>query len=220
MVDEAHHDLTVIPNARLRGSISTTNRQIDVLIDCRLGEDVSRRVIVDAKRHRRPIDIKQVEEFEGMMKDVRAHRGILVCPNGHTAAALRRAQNAIDIRLIPLDELDSLDLSGWEPCSYSSCKGYVLWDSTPALEVGGLWQIFAASKCDQCRRFNIWCWGCGLRAALDDEAEFRCECEGPWFWLTAIEDDSEDEVESLLAVYLLLIHGTGLHAVIDRRPLQ
>lgn len=220
LADQAEHDLTVIPNAKLTGTLSGTKRQVDVLIDSRHEDDVMRRVIVDAKRHKRPIDIKQVEEFEGMMRDVRAHRGILVCPNGHTASALRRAQDAITIRLVPLSDLESLDLNSWDPCSHPACGGLVLWDATPSLSIGGVGSIFATSKCDECRRFNVWCWNCQERFALDDEDEYHCSCKGPWFWLTAIEDDSEDDTERLNSVYLLLVYGLGQHAVMDRRPLR
>src|SRR5258707_968864 len=90
--DEVAQDMTVVANARLKGAISGVKRQIDVLLDFRFDDDLSRRVIVDAKRRKRPINVKQVEEFEGMMRDVRATRGIIVCPNGYSQAAHRRAQ--------------------------------------------------------------------------------------------------------------------------------
>src|SRR3954468_22330294 len=84
MADQAEHDMTVLPNVKLLGTISGVHRQIDVLIDSRHDHSDSRRIIVDAKRHKRPLDVKKVEEFEGMMRDVQAHHGILVCPNGYT----------------------------------------------------------------------------------------------------------------------------------------
>ncbi len=85
-------DFTVIPNARVKGFISERKRQIDVLVDYRFDSKLSGRVIFDAKYRKRPVDIKEVESFEGLMKDVNAQRGFIVCSNGHTAAALRRAQ--------------------------------------------------------------------------------------------------------------------------------
>lgn len=218
MVDEAGHEVSVIPNTKLKGQLSGTLRQIDVLIDYRFEEDVSRRVIVDAKRHKRPIDVKHVEEFEGMMRDVRASHGVIVCPNGHTKAALRRAQDLITIRLVGLDELDTMDLMAWEPCRHEECGGFVLWDTNPSLEIDGLLAIFATGKCDQCNRFNVWCWDCTERFALDDEDEHQCACKGVWFWLTAIEDEGE-EVENLKAVYLLLCYPLDAK-IVDRRPLS
>ena len=65
-------ELSVTPNARIKGCISHKSRQIDVLIDARWGDDLSRRIIVDAKFHGRKLDIKDVESFEGMMKDCEA----------------------------------------------------------------------------------------------------------------------------------------------------
>jgi hypothetical protein len=218
--EQVSPDLTVIPNARLKGRFSGIERQIDALIDSRHHDDISKRVIVDAKQHKRRIDIKHVEEFEGMMKDVGADHGILVCPNGHTSAALRRAQDAITIKLLPLDLLESCDLTTWDPCRHTSCNGLLLWDANPALCIGGLWTIFATAKCDKCRRFNVWCWDCKERFALDDEDEHHCRCNSCWFWITAVEDDSEDETERLNSVYLLLVLADGNHVVVDRRPLR
>ncbi len=215
-------EITVVPNARLVGSITGVKRQIDVLLDYRYGDKIEKRVIVDAKHHKRQIDVKQVEAFEGMMKDVRASRGILVCPHGHTKAALKRAQDAITIQLVPLSALESLDLMSWDACANPKCKkGFVLWDTTPGFSLpNGLLTIFATSKCDECHRFNIWCWDCGERFALGDEDEHHCNCKSYWFWLTAIEDDSEDKAERLNAVYLLLVFADGQHFVVDRRPLR
>ena len=62
-------ELSVTPNAQIVGGISKESRQIDVLIDARWGDDLTRRVIVDAKLYRSKLDIKDVESFEGMMKD-------------------------------------------------------------------------------------------------------------------------------------------------------
>lgn len=159
--EQSENDVTVIPNARLVGSITGAKRQIDVLLDYRYGGKIEKRVIVDAKRHKRPIDVKQVESFKGMMEDVRASRGILVCPNGYTKTALKRAQDAITIHLVPLSELESFDPMSWDLCSNPKCKsGFVLWDTTPAVSVNnGMWNIFAVSKCDECSSFNVWVLG-------------------------------------------------------------
>lgn len=67
-------DLTIIPNAKITGIISNRKRQIDVLVDYRFEQNLKRRLIIDAKERKRPIDIKEVESFEGLMKDVGAQR--------------------------------------------------------------------------------------------------------------------------------------------------
>lgn len=214
--EKASPELTVIPNALIMGCISGTERQIDVLLDARVADDVSRRVIVDAKRRGRRLDVTDVEQFEGLMRDVRAHRGILVCPNGYSAAALRRAQEAITIQLVGLEQLENLDLGNWDTCLQAGCSGFLLWDTTFALSINNspMW-IHAVAKCDECRRFHIWCWACAERFPLDDEDEYQCSCKEPWFWLTAIE---EEEAAGVRAVYLFFV-VPGDVRVVDRRPL-
>lgn len=93
MADQASTELCVTPNAHIMGRISKRSRQIDVLLDLRHDPDNSRRIIVDAKRRTRKIGVTDVEAFRGLMEDVKATHGYLVCPAGHTSAAERRAQS-------------------------------------------------------------------------------------------------------------------------------
>jgi Restriction endonuclease len=77
-------------NARLPGKLSKTKRQIDLLID----EEIvgfSLRLIIDAKYRNKKLDVKDVEEFSGMVRDVGADKGILICTEGYTDAAIQRA---------------------------------------------------------------------------------------------------------------------------------
>ena len=99
-LDEYDESYTVIPNARIRGFISQRKRQIDILVDYRFDTNLERRIIFDAKLRNRPIDTKQIEAFEGLMKDVNAQRGFIICSNGYTKSALKRAQSHIGIRLV------------------------------------------------------------------------------------------------------------------------
>lgn len=108
MADELSTDFCVTPNASIQ-AITGIKRQIDVLIEIRHDTDNTRRLIVDAKRRSRKIDVKDVEAFRGMMEDVGATHGYLVCPRGHTSAAEKRAQTAVTIRLLPLDRLEGFD---------------------------------------------------------------------------------------------------------------
>jgi Restriction endonuclease len=81
----------VIHNARLEGRLSGTSRQIDVLLRDRIGQ-FEMKIVIEAKDHARPVDVKGVEEFAGLVADVGAHRGVLVSPNGFTEAAKTRAK--------------------------------------------------------------------------------------------------------------------------------
>lgn len=223
-------DMTVIPNARLQGCISGIRRQLDVLIDARLGDDVSRRIIVEARRTRRKMDVRDVEAFKGVMEDCRASRGILICASGHTAAAYRRAQDFITLSIVGLDELDGLDLFSWQPClgqcaepgSRRRREGWVLYEQPFGLSIGGgPLSIISTAKCDECHDFHVWCWDCGQRFALrGDESEGKCSCER--FFLTSIEADGVDEQgHELNGVYLLMVPLNPPAAIVmDRRPLH
>ncbi|MDM8520282.1 restriction endonuclease [Anaerolineales bacterium HSG6] len=78
-------------------------RQLDVAV-CR-PEETTPFLVADAKRHARPIDVKHVEAFLGMMDDVNAEVGILVAPMGFSKAAERRAKAAhLELKIMSLDE--------------------------------------------------------------------------------------------------------------------
>lgn len=202
-----------------------------MLIDAKWDENAKRRVIVDAKRYKKKIDIKDIETFEGMMKDCRSEYGVIVCPNGYTPAAKRRAQDAITIRLIPLAELENFTLDTWEyclgKCTESKRKklqhGLVLYDSPYGLAVNDSpLSVMAVGKCDVCNEFHIWCWDCGQKFALKDEDEFKCSCNDR-FWLTAIEEEIENDNQKVKSIHLLLILIFGVSGVpitVDRRKLQ
>lgn len=82
---------TVTHNAKLPGIQSETDRQIDVLVEQNIGQYVLR-IVIDCKDYTTPVDVKGVEEFFGLVQDVGAHKGALVCPAGFTKSAKKRAK--------------------------------------------------------------------------------------------------------------------------------
>ena len=80
----------------VRGRRSSVNRQLDVAV-YRLNEDRPF-FIADAKRHRRPLDVTDVDTFIGFMDDVGAEIGLLVAPECPSPAANKRADGA-DVRV-------------------------------------------------------------------------------------------------------------------------
>lgn len=219
--------VTVMPNAKIKGCLSQTTRQVDVLIDSRFGDDRNRRIIVDAKKYNRPLNVKDVESFHGMMIDCSSKAGILVCPNGYSTAAKKRAQDFINLKIVSLEELENVDLESWDDCLSNNCderakRGLVLWDAPMGIGfTASPVSISSIGKCDICGEFHIWCWDCGKKFSLSNESDAQCNCEHPWFWLTAIEEDevSSNENQQSKSVYLLLI--TPINALIaDRKPLN
>lgn len=233
IADQLSTDLCATPNARVVGKISKRSRQIDVLIDQRHDSDNSRRVIVDAKKRTRKIDVTDVEAFRGLMEDVGATHGYLVCPTGHTKAAARRAQSAVSIRLLPLDRLQDFDPSAWPTCTFTGCRGgRVFWDGYPEISVAlrgasptesraraRMAFLHYVGKCDRCGRFHVKCLTCGDLISLPesdpDDYGHQCRCKPPWFWLASIEQDEKGAESAELHAVL----ASGKVITTDRRAL-
>lgn len=87
-------------NVNLPGVLSGVDRQIDILVDATVG-GAQVRTIIDAKMYGKAIDVKHVEEFLGLVKDVDAQRGMMVTTVGYSKAALVRAHR--DMSDVELD---------------------------------------------------------------------------------------------------------------------
>ncbi|MHB1115388.1 restriction endonuclease [Sideroxydans sp.] len=79
-------------NVHIRGRITDVDRQVDVLVTQMIGQ-YKMTIALDCKDTKRPIDTKGVEEFAGLVADIGANKGVLVCPSGFTKAALRTAKH-------------------------------------------------------------------------------------------------------------------------------
>ncbi len=98
-------------NVHLHGNLSGVKRQIDILIDVTIS-GAQLRTVVDAKMYNKAIDIKDVEEFLGLMADVGAHRGLMVTTIGYSPAALERAHR--DLADIELDVMSLAEFKAFQ----------------------------------------------------------------------------------------------------------
>jgi hypothetical protein len=81
----------VLHDVKLNGRYTGQKRQIDVLVREKIGQyDI--KIIIDCKDYKTPVDVKSVEEFYGLLDDVGAQKGVLVCPKGFTNTAKTRAE--------------------------------------------------------------------------------------------------------------------------------
>jgi hypothetical protein len=212
-VDVAEMGTSVTPNASLIGSISGVSRQIDVLVDARFENDSKRRIIFDAKRRSRKVDVKDVESFEGMMRDVGASRGVLVCTKGYTEGARRRSDQLIDVRIMDEGEALEHDFSMTDQCPHCADlgkkqPGIVFWDGQMPIPLGSAWAIVFTGKCDGCRSFAFWCWDCGDKKVIPDGVVHECGCDRRWF----TETDEEEVV--------FVVASDDGEVPLDRRPVR
>lgn len=95
----------VVLDDRIYGHLTQQKRQIDVSIRSKIGNrDIL--AIVQARDHKKPADINDVGEFESVIRDVRATKGILICKGGFTEKAKIYAKN-IGIDLLNLHDAQS-----------------------------------------------------------------------------------------------------------------
>lgn len=233
-------DTVVQPNVILQVAISGSASQIDVLVDHRWKTGAASRIIVDAKNRSRPLDLGDVEQFEGMMRDCRAVRGIIVCTAGWSESAARRAHQAIAITLLDYetarDEYEWVYEACLGPCGLAVSsrvrRGGVLWGEfradgiwrgraapqTNALLMA-VWTMIQIGKCDGCHSFHVWCWDCGKKFAVEDATVIRCGCESRE-WASVRESLESGHVGEPESIWLMMREDGGHPVAFDRRPIQ
>jgi hypothetical protein len=94
-------------NDSIPGIDSKTKRQIDISIREQIGQ-YPILVVIDCKDYKEPVDVKAIEEFSTMVRDVRANKSAIVSSNGFTEAALNVAKTyGIDtFRLVDTESVD------------------------------------------------------------------------------------------------------------------
>ena len=84
---DLEENATVTHDDRIRGLESGIDRQIDVSIRTAVaGHEIL--IIVQAKDLGRPADVNVVGEFQAVIEDVRAAKGVLICSGGFTSTAI------------------------------------------------------------------------------------------------------------------------------------
>lgn len=140
------HSAIVEYNAKVLGKYSKGERQCDVIIK----EKFDGRIIttvVDAKYYSKKIDVKDVEMFIAMAKDIDADRGILVSPKGYSKLAYNRAENdesEIALDIMTLDEWGDFQSDVAMP--YSGSIGVFLFSPLGWIIDGARHEGFVASS--------------------------------------------------------------------------
>lgn len=91
------------------GKNSGRKRQIDVSIKFDLPGNHELKIVVSCKNYKKKPNIALIDEFAGLIDDVGANKGILICKSGFGKSILEYSKN-IGIDLCSLDDLEKLDL--------------------------------------------------------------------------------------------------------------
>jgi hypothetical protein len=109
-------DTVITFDDHVDGIYSKRKRQIDVLIKNYQGKTIA----VDAKKYNKKVDVKTVESFISMTKDIGADLGILVSEGGFTKTAINRAHlgdEGVEVDILSLEELKLFQDTGAIPYS-------------------------------------------------------------------------------------------------------
>ena len=106
--DNAH----VCHNVKIKGKYSLRKRQIDILISqCNIDGSIFT-IAIDTKHYKNKIDVKCVEAFIGMLRDIDVNIGIIISDVGFTKGAINRAINSPDN--IQVDIMSMLEFSQFQ----------------------------------------------------------------------------------------------------------
>lgn len=93
-------------NVFVTGIFSGTKRQIDILVDD-IESGFDEKIVYEVKYYARKINIKIVEAFISMLKDVGIEKGVIVSERGFSKAAIRRAhigEESVEVDILSLGE--------------------------------------------------------------------------------------------------------------------
>lgn len=92
-----HRNAIITPHDHLMGRETERSREIDISIRYKLGAN-DLLIIVECRKYQRKIDVPRIEAFTGVMKDVGANLGVMVCERGFSKTAIRLAgKNNIEL---------------------------------------------------------------------------------------------------------------------------
>ncbi len=152
---------------------------VNASIDIGHGYEISVpiRIVVDAKAHKRPLDIKEIESLAGLRDDVRANLLVVVSPQGVTEGAKKRAPSLgvypITVTADLLALAEGLPVDKFYPCLI--CEFNLEEDRKPP----EVWWRGIEGRCDSCNGLHVQCGDCAEVFGITEvEYEKVFECPG------------------------------------------
>jgi hypothetical protein len=175
-IEESCENCEVKRNYKPVGKLSGVQRQVDVWLSTKVGDDHEVTVAIECRRYNKPIAIKDVEAFVGFLEDVGANKGVMISHSGYTDGAQKRAKAAgIELKILTLEEAEDFDWDEFvrDPCQVGDCFGNISW----AFSDGGS----EAGYCDTCGSFHIRCGNCGELSWYNEGGVESCSgCDMSW----------------------------------------
>ncbi|HVJ90308.1 MAG TPA: restriction endonuclease [Labilithrix sp.] len=171
----------VVRNLLVPDKVTGQPRQIDVLIKIE-AKGHSMKLVVDAKFHSVPIDVREVEAVLALSGAVGANKAVIVAANGWTSPAKAKADHAgCDLKLLSVEEaLDFIVPDKWKMCPACEEDCIVLDQQGAVQSETGLVTWWLAGQCRACKCARIYCQDCGVKTFIDLGGEHVCGCGHAW----------------------------------------
>ena len=172
---------TVQRNVYLPDLVTGQSRQVDVMIEM-TERGHSLRMLIDAKFHSTPLDVKDVEEVVALSQAVGANKTIIVAANGFTSPAEAKARFIqCDLRTLSIEEaLDLIVPDKWKMCPVCNADCIVLdQDGMMPFDNGSIfWWL--AGQCRECNCARVHCQDCGQKMYIEIGKSLVCACGHEW----------------------------------------
>lgn len=168
-------------NVLVPDKVTGQPRQVDVLIEIE-AKGHSLKLMVDAKFHSVPIDVREVEAVLALADAVGANKAVIVAANGWTDPAKTKAEHAgCDLELLSVEQaLDLIVPEKWKMCPACAADCIVLDQDGAVQSDDGLIIWWLAGQCRGCKCARIHCQDCGVKAYIELGEVYVCGCGHAW----------------------------------------
>ncbi|ADK85931.1 hypothetical protein Deba_2576 [Desulfarculus baarsii DSM 2075] len=172
---------TVHRNVYLPDLVTGQRRQVDVMIEM-TERGHSLRMLIDAKFHSTPLDVKDIEEVAALSQAVGAHKTIIVAANGFTSPAETKARFIqCDLKTLSIEEaLDLIVPDKWKMCPVCNADCIVLDQEGMTSLDNGLIFWWLAGQCRGCKCARVHCQDCGQKMYIEIGESLVCGCGHEW----------------------------------------
>lgn len=167
-------------NITIADKMTGQARQIDVWWEMNVGGHTFK-ILIDAKKRKGKLDVKDVEEILMLAESVNADKAIIVTNRGWTEPAEIKANHiGLDLRILSIDEATNLIIEDkWLMCQVCQ-EDCVVLDNDGFVIVNGLLNWWLGGTCRECKSVYINCQDCGGKAILNENKIWTCNCPLDW----------------------------------------
>lgn len=167
-------------NIKIKDKITGQLRQVDTWVEINYGDHVIK-VLIDAKKYRENLDVRDIDSVVELAKAVGANKAIIVTSSGWSKPAeIKASFESCDLRILSIDEaLELVVPDKWELCPKCE-EDCILMDCSGFFEENGLVVWWIAGQCRECKTAKVHCQDCGRELYIDIEGNEVCNCPRVW----------------------------------------